>query len=83
MLPISAKTGIGSFRSLAKFKRDLPAFKLPVKPTAFTKGLLIKSIPVCIPPLLIFEKTPSGIFVILTAFIIAEDINSPVPACIG
>ena len=37
VLPISAKTGIGSGRELARSKRALPPVWLPVNPTAFTR----------------------------------------------
>ncbi len=83
ILPISAKTGIGSSLFAAKSNKALPPRILPVKPTAFTFGCETNCCPTSIPLEFKLEKTPFGIPVFCAAFTIADATNAPVPACIG
>ena len=83
ILPISAKTGIGSALFEAKSNKALPPFMLPVKPTAFTFGCATNCCPTSIPLEFKLENTPFGIPVFSAALIIADATNAPVPECIG
>ena len=82
ILPISAKTGIGSSLFAAMSYNARPPWILPVKPTPFTCLCATNCAPTVLPPPDRFEKTPSGIPFSLAAFNTTAATISPVPACI-